>query len=788
MDNDRWQRLQALYFEAAEKPAEQHEAFLHQACGDDPELFEEVRSLLAAEATPSLLDASVEALSTLMPAPDTPQMPTAIGPYRVMQQLGRGGMGTVHLAVREDVGKQVAIKFVRDGLASPERRQRFLYERRLLARLTHPNIAPLLDAGVTEQGVPYLVMDYVEGQPLDVYCEINALSLDQRLALFSTICQAVAHAHHTLIVHRDLKPSNILVTPEGQPMLLDFGIAKLLEEDEEAAWSTQAGQRLMSPGYASPEQVRGEAITTASDVYSLGVILYELLTGQSPYDQEGRTTYEIEQLVLTQEPKRPTAVGHRGANGLALGSAHHDLDAICLKALRKEPAHRYASAAHVHEDLERYEAGFPVLAQHDTLSYRVRKFVERHKVGVVATLLIACSLVGGLGAALWQGRIAAKERNTAQLEAKRARAVKDFLVQSFQAASPDANRSDTLTVVEWLDAGLPSLHDGFADQPVLYAELLGTVGDVYRSLGQFDQAEPLLVQAHQVARETAPVGTRLRATTDYLLGRFRFEKDLFREADSMLHSSVVQFEQLGDWAQAAQAREQYGIARYRQDDNQAALMLQQQNLAYYRSLDPVPLVRVAAILDRISTIHRSESNIVEAIRFQRQALDIRGDLDDGGKALSSSLYNLAMLLIYETEHPDQAEPLLREMVTIDERIYPPGHYRAVLGLFPLGDLLGKQGEFEEAEALMRKGMANRRAQYPEGHFMVAEGLLYLGNLLKAQSRFEEARAAYKESYENYRVSRGESYRGTVIVREGLIATLDSLGRHAEADRYRTVAH
>ena len=444
---ERWQQADAVFSEALDLPPEKRAAFLDEACAGDADLRREVERLFEADAQAGLF---LETPSDWFDAPRLPGPGVAaegdrarravlgqqVGPYRLLDEIGHGGMGTVYLAERADgqFEQQVALKLVRSGVATDEALRRFRLERQILAGLHHPHVARLLDGGVTEDGTPYFVMEYVAGIPIDRYCDEHRLSIAERLRLFCTVCAAVQYAHQNLVVHRDLKPSNILVTDDGQVKLLDFGIARLLDPEARTLSPalTQTGLRLMTPEYASPEQVRGEPVGTASDGYQLGVLLYELLTGHRPYRLPGRLLHHIERIVCEEMPTRPsTAVvqieevevsGDGGTQSITPEQVSRarstsierlrrrlagDLDNIVLMALRKEPARRYASVGNLEADIQRHLTGLPVRARPDTLVYRATKFVRRNWIGVAATLLVMLSLVAGLTVALWQARIAA---------------------------------------------------------------------------------------------------------------------------------------------------------------------------------------------------------------------------------------------------------------------------------------------------------------------------------------------------------------------------------------------
>jgi serine/threonine protein kinase len=445
MHPERWRLIDELFHKAVELPPNVRGDFLNGACGGDVSLQAEIEKLIDGSdragsfiETPPALDETTIALAE---AETEPMAGLRIGAYKVIREIGRGGMGTVYLAARadEEFQKRVAIKLVTTGFDHETIIQRFRNERQILAGLDHPNIARLLDGGTTESGAPYFVMEYIEGQTIREYCDTNRLTTIERLKLFRTVCSAVHFAHQNLIVHRDIKPGNILVTADGTAKLLDFGVAKLLSPTAQAGEITEATSRVMTPEYASPEQARGETITTASDVYSLGVLLYELLTGHRPYRVASLSLVEMIDAICKQEPAKPsTAIGRTETSPGGGGSTEvtvtpekvskardsepyrlrreleGDLDNIVLKAMRKEPQRRYASVEQFSEDINRYFQRLPVIARQDTLSYRTGKFVSRHKAGVAAGALIIIALLAGAVTTLWQAHAARQERDKAQ--------------------------------------------------------------------------------------------------------------------------------------------------------------------------------------------------------------------------------------------------------------------------------------------------------------------------------------------------------------------------------------
>jgi len=473
-----WRRVRQILEQALEVSPDRRSVYLEEVCAGDKVLRREVEALIAADqqaGTGFLAGSAVEA-SSILAAPEelVSLAGTRIGPYQIVEEIGHGGMGTVYRAVRADdqYRKEVAIKVVRGGLGDEFRLHRFLSERQILANLDHANIARLLDGGATEDGRPYVVMEYVEGRPIDEYCDQGKLPVPERLKLFRTVCSAVAYAHQRLVIHRDIKPVNILVTKDGDPKLLDFGIAKILDPADTGVDQTVTVMRLMTPEYASPEQVRGEPITTASDVYSLGVVLYGLLTGRRPYGPASRVPRDIVQAVIETEPEKPSASVTRAETVTAQSVSETrdeipeklqrrlrgDLDNIVLKALRKEPERRYASVEQFSEDIRRHLEGLPVIARPDTFFYRSGKFVKRHKASVASAITVLLTLIVGLAITVHETYVARAERAKAEQRFNDVRKLANSLlfevhdaIQTLPGATP-ARKLIVDRALQYLDA------------------------------------------------------------------------------------------------------------------------------------------------------------------------------------------------------------------------------------------------------------------------------------------------------------------------------------------------
>ena len=513
METKQWLRLSRAFDELCDLDPQTRKARLEEIERRAPDLVLELRAMLAADSTgrgalaggPLALGAegagAVEPDGAMTERDPTdagvPDRPTRIGPWLLRERLGAGGMGEVWAAERAEGGfaQRVAIKLLKRGMDSEEITRRFLRERRILARLEHPGIARLFDGSTAPDGRPYFVLERVDGSPLTTHCRERGLGLAERLRLVIAACDAVAFAHGQLVVHRDLKPSNIMVTAAGEVKLLDFGIAKLLEAEEDAT-ATQADARVLTPSYAAPEQILGEPPTTATDVYGLGVVLYELLTGRLPHRRRGRgavalaseaaaESVEPPSRAVLREPTEVTIPGGALRLSRALGG---DLDTVALKALDREPERRYPSAAALGEDLRRFLAGRPIAARPDTVAYRVGKFVRRHRAAVVAAGLALASLVGGLATALWQADRARAAQAHAESEARRAVRVKAFVVRLFQASNPELVRSVDVSAGELLAEGVQRLEVELDAEPRVQAEILDAVARAELSLGQVESA------------------------------------------------------------------------------------------------------------------------------------------------------------------------------------------------------------------------------------------------------------------------------------------------------------
>jgi len=818
-DRDRWQRVRDLFARASELPAGQWGAFLDASCGGDRELRRDIESLLASDAA---------AGDFLEPAPSTaggagpdqagadPYLGRRIGPYQLLHRLGAGGMGVVYLAVRADdeYQKRVALKLLQPGMDSAEILRRFLTERQILAGLDHPNIARLLDGGTTEDGLPYFVLEYVEGRPLLDYCREQMLDTAGRLELFRQVCAAVHFAHQNLVVHRDLKPGNILVTADGTPKLLDFGIAKLLNPELSAQplagapLAPTVAVRLFTPDHASPEQIRGERITTASDVYSLGVVLYELLTGRHPHRDEEDSRADVERRIREEEPTKPsTAVRALGrgsnkekADEREAGGREHlrrrlagDLDHIVLKALRKEPRHRYSSVEQLSEDLHRHAIGLPVLARKGTVPYRVGKFIRRHKAGVAAAGAFLVALLAFGAAMAWQrGEIAAErdraeaERALAEEERDRAEQVTRFLVELFGESDPFAPRGGAITARELLERGAERIASRFGDRPEVEAALLDAVGFASVSLALYPEAEEHLVRALELRRQIhGPEHPDVAASLHHL-GVLRREEGRLEEAEALLEQALGQRLRLlgGENLEVAATRNDLGILKVASGDYASAEGEFRAALALDRRLLGPEHPEVVTTLNNLAAAvyHRGDLEEAEAL-FRESLTSNRRLLGESHPMVAANLANLGRVL-HRRGRLEEAGVHYEEALALRQRLLGPSHPEVANSLYILAELLADRGDPVAAEARAREalGILERMHLGRDRRTELVRGLL--GSCLAAQGRFEEAEPLLLLAHRGLEATLGPENPATRRTAGWLVELYKAMGEEEKAAHWR----
>jgi tetratricopeptide (TPR) repeat protein len=790
-----WGRVKDVFQRAVDVPVADRPAFLDTACDGDDALRREVESLLGAhEDAGNLLQTSV--FGGAAAAIEDELEGRRVGPYRIVQRIGSGGMGTVYLAVRADdtFDKQVAVKVIKRGMDTDDALRRFQDERQTLARLDHPNIARLIDGGSTGDGRPFLVMEYVEGLAIDEFCEGERVPIRDRVRLFRTVCQAVQHAHQNLVIHRDLKPDNILVAADGSPKLLDFGIAKVLAPSPgDAPPATSLIERRMTLAYSSPEQVRGEPMTTASDVYALGVILYELLTGARPYQREVVTPLAYEQALRDPVPLPSTRAGHGQARELA-----GDLDTIVLKAIEPETARRYTSAQQLAEDLERYLTGLPVLARADSVTYRAAKFVRRHRAGVAALIVLGIALAVGLAGTLWQARVAAGERDRAALEARKAQVITSFLVDVLGSADPRA-RGPEVTLAEVLDVAAQRAEQELAGQPEQLeamratigatqvrrgrakealpllqkalaqrerrlgpahpdvAEVLQELGDAYAGIGDTAAAEPILRRAVDIRRQTAgPEAAATASALNSLGSLYTQEGKLVEAVETQRTALAIRRTVLGnEHPDVVPSLNNLAVPLGTLGRWDEALPLHKEALALVLKVRGPEHPDVAAAMTTLAYAFESVGRFPEALEYYAKALPLRRKLLGADHPEAAwTAYNYAALLQARGEHA-RALQLADEVLALRGKTLQDNHPLIPAILQVRGLSLAAGGRHAEAEASLRDSLAVRTRSLPPSHWLIASAQSYLGDHLRRHARRPaEAEPLLRSGYEGLRAALG----------------------------------
>ncbi len=722
MTPERWQRIEELVEAVREHEPGDRKKFLEAECGGDDALGRQVEAILESYdrvdsflENPAALDLEPTERGPVPPPLQATGALDLIGPYRLQGEIGHGGMGSVFRATRGDgeYQQQVAIKLIRPGLDSESVARRFRGERQILANLDHPNIARLFDGGTTDDGRPYFVMELIEGTRIDDYCDRRRASLRERIGLFGQVCAAVAYAHRNLVVHRDLKPGNILVTEDGVPKLLDFGIAKLLDP-EAFPHTVEAthGPGPMTPPYASPEQILNQLITTASDVYSLGVLLYKLLTGRLPFDRT-RPAHEIVE-DLAQPPTRPSvAVSLPAESGSADGAEMRwslqrrlspqqlsrrlkgDLDNIVLKALRREPERRYGSAEQLAADLARHLEGLPVLARRASLRYRTAKFLRRHRMGVAVAGGVLALILGSAGVVALQSVEISRQRDLAEERLDHAEKVSDALIDLFETLDPNETTGQSITAKEILDRGVDNLVVELQDQPRIQAAVQTAIGKVYFKLGLYQQAQPLLEDALQARRQLFGEEHLEVAESQHELAKLYSIQDDSRGEG--LHRRALQIRQdlLGpDHADIARSLRGLGSHYYQTSRPSRALLYLKQALDMGQK--HLESVEIADILEAIANVHlhNQEPELAE-ISFQRALEAQEAARGPGHFRLSPTLAALAWIKCEQGDYTPGTS-LGRRALQIQEGHLGPQHPSVGNLLDSLAYCHSNQGENDQA--------------------------------------------------------------------------------------------
>jgi serine/threonine protein kinase/Tfp pilus assembly protein PilF len=846
VNSEKWEKLQVIFETALGKLPEERDTFLKEACGTDVELYRELISLLAEDSnTHELLKGPVPDLLNLTES--ILQEDRQVGRYRIIRRLGTGGMGAVFLAERADgqFDQKVALKIIKPGMDSQEILKRFRHERQILAHLKHPSIAGLLDGGVTDRDLPYFTLEYVEGKPIDQYCDEKTLSIVERLKLFTKVCDAVQYAHGNLVIHRDLKPGNIMVTSDGQVKLLDFGIATLLSGDDNPEFTllTEESRMVLTPEYASPEQVRGFPVSTLSDVYSLGIVLYELLCGQRPYQVKTRAPAEIEKIVGESEIRGPsTRISIKNnsfenfENLQTISEKRQtaperlrrrlagDLDNICLKALQKDTKYRYSSVELLQQDIQRHLAGLPISARPHTTRYKLQKFIKRHKSGVWISIIMA--VIFGFLVLFYTVRLA-RERDLANLEARKVARIADFMTGIFEISQPEKSRGETVTARELLDRGANRIDQDLKDQPEVKAMMLDVVGDVYASLGLYERASDQLKKS--LAIKKLVYGTKHEEVANTLnkLGSVFIYQRKDSLANAMLHRALsMQRELLGNSSPALEdtynnlgwlynetgdldSAEIYyskSMELYQKDpkanrksftilENNLALLLHEKGIyqqaedLYHKALsNQIQLLgpdhpETATTRYNLSQLLWDVGRYEESERLAREVLAMdRKLLGNHHPDVAYSLTNLAKMLFSRGEY-DSSEVMFREALSIRQESLGPNHPEVIFNLNELGNLDFMKEKYSEAEKLHRKALELSLQTWGTNHTEVARSYRLLGRALHARGKDQEAELCLKRSLEINRAALGDEHPYTAYAMMDIGSFLLDTGELQEARKF-----
>ena len=809
---ERWKRIEGLFANATKLQRAEREAFVRDHAAN-PEEMRELLDLVTLAITQNGVGPISRAVGQAFHASTLPGSDSLvgrlIGQYQIVSVLGRGGSGTVYLGERADqqYSAKVALKII-DESAAAAFGPRFRAERQILASLNHPNIARLLDAGETEGHQPYLVMEYIHGEPVDQYCDRKQLELRARLELFLQVCGAVQYAHQNLIVHRDLKPANILVTGEGTPKLLDFGIAKLLDASDLTKPSdlTRMNDRLLTPEYASPEQILGKSVTTASDVYSLGVVLYQLLTGLRPYtlSHSAASQLELERAICVTDPLRPSAAVHaartavlkddeisifslsaaRGATPDKLGrSLLGDLDAIVMRALRKEPELRYNSVEQLIADIRRHLSNEPVQARQGNWVYYTNRFVRRNRLAVAASVSFVMFLIGVSAVMSIQRSATQAALELATQEKERAEKVSGFMRNMFAAADPFVNFGKEQTARDVLDQASRSIETDLDEQPEVRAPLLETIALAYRRMGLPDRAVPQLETALRLQRQLQP-GNNPR-TAGLLIelaialreaGQFQRSDELFSEAQQMARLSG----ETDPYISATLLVEHGRLENLRSNTTQA-------HQSFVKALELMRIARgprheeVGSILSELANILAWADDLAGAEEAAREAVDIYRDVAELHPDRIKADYHLAEILLYQGRIPEAA-PIFERTLTAQRLLYK-SNSKVADTLASLAQVRMAQGHPLAAEAFVREALAAHHDSGSTAYGKIGYLQTMLGTVLLKQSKFADAENVLRETLDLFAkslppdheyVASAEHYLGEALAGGGKLADAEAL--------------
>ncbi|MDX1640458.1 MAG: serine/threonine-protein kinase [Balneolaceae bacterium] len=853
MQQKRWNQIETILDTALTLSGSERTTYINEICGTDDELIEEVYEMLRAieesEQTNFLESVSDENQHLLQDfsrlKSDTDLIGTQIGAFQITEQLGVGGMGTVYKAKRTDgqFSQQVAIKVLQKGIQSAGTFQRFQLEQEILASLKHANIAQLYDGGVTDDGTPYLVMEYVDGNPIDEYCNKHQYTIEQRLELFRDVCSAVQFAHANLIIHRDLKADNIYVSKDGTVKVLDFGIAKLLDPTltEKTLLETRPGQKFWTPQYAAPEQVGGSPVTIAADIYALGVLLHKLLTDTFPLSLKDKSLSEVEHIIAKKSPLSPSQSIEQSQHSQKTAQVRQttpaalqkkldgDLDAMVLKAIRKEPEYRYDSAGQFIEDLDRLKNGLPLLAQRDTVSYRLQKFIKRYRVGVASGAVFFLLIIAFSVTLVLQQRTTIRERDRAQQEAEKARQIATFVTNLFHTSNPENEEGNALTALDMLDRGTQQLREDMGSYQEVQATLFQTIGDAYASLGHPEQARPLLEEAVAMRRNQSPGSSELAEAILELALLESQESNSNKVIELLEEALQLQINHYGvQHDKVAEIHNSLGIELNRLGDVDRAINHYRAAINIRKKLlQGEPDADLAANLFNLATLLRESGNLEEAESLYRESLDMvttalgtdhifvayamggvaKSLMDQNKHEEALSFLNKAFAILSSklgTEHPqiatayyeiaevhramlkmDIAKDYYNKALKLRQKILAPDHPDLATSYFGLGMTLLENEQPDSAWTHIYQAVNIWEDSLPEGHWHTATGYGSLGVVLMDKGDYQGAEPYLLKSYTQLKDQLDDSSSYVKKARQYLAELYEAWEKPEQAAMYKT---
>ena len=807
MDKKIWTDIKTIFFNAVELDGKEREVYLTNVC-KTPEIKKEILTLLLAH---NKLDNFLEeSVIPFKPVTDNSNLVIGktFGKYKIDKLIARGGMGLVYLGVRDDeVKQQAAVKIINPGVASSTVIKRFQTERQTLANLNHPNISRLLDGGITEDGIQFFVMEYIDGIPIDDYCDSNKLDIKERLKLFLKVASVVQYAHQNLVVHRDLKPNNILITKEGEPKLLDFGIAKILTpEDGIIETATHGGGWNLTPEFASPEQINGAPITTSSDVYSLGIILYKLLTGHSPYKIKSVFHSDISRIITQSEPTKPseiifkTIVNESEENNPeinpetisrtkegSIDKLHKklvgDLDNIILMAIRKEPGRRYSSVDNFADDIKRYLDDRPVTAHSDSLIYRGNKFIKRNKAAVIPAAIIFFLINLGLAGVLWQGHIAGIERDIAKLEADKSNRIKSFLFEMISSPDPSKDGSE-VKVIDVIKKASGKLKSELINHPQIEAEIRTMLGNTYQNLGIYDSAETELTRALDLNRKIYGDQSKETAMSLKNIGLIYHYKGDYEKAENYYKKSLEMLKSIETKPtfERALVLDAYGTLMTDQGEYEKAEKITEEALRIAEAVKGSEDPDVAQIKNNLATSYNYLGKLDQADSLYKESLRVfRKHYGNFHIRVSSSLNNLAFINIFKKEHK-LALPLLEEALNIKIVVLGKDHPDLINAYSNVGSTYFNIDDYKNAEKFMSASIDVGLKNYDKYNINLSRPYMWYGRVLIANKKINEGLNYLKEAFVIRKKEFGEKNNLTLTTQSLYGKSLLSAGKLVEAEK------